>query len=267
MSVEVTTNQIFQENKMNKFIPILTIAASALTAQVTEAGQLFAFAPPPASASAAPSFTIPSQHGYMGYYTSSYVKGLRVAGVLDWIKPYSLTTTSLPNAAGQRRKTQTCATEFHHPLTGVLVYRTPLQSLVSALYGASAYVYAGCGASPINQAGNPIGLIAEAVNMQTQIYAPTASNTTSVKIRVIHGGTKALKWTGTLVSTAALGYPSVGDIIDVNGDGTDEFVVTYNKNVTPVGFAGTKTQYTRQVRNSVTGAIMSTYAWIETQVQ
>ncbi len=261
---------------MKTFIKLSAIvAAFSITCQMAQAAQstqLFNFTQPAqtqGNQAVTPNFTLPSQgmaYAYNGYGNTFYVKGLRVAGVLDWLKDYSLTTVSVPNALGQKTKTQVCATEFHNPLTGVLIYRTPVQSLVSGLYVPPSSTQSSCGYWPANQAANPLGLLVELVSMQQNTYTPPATivTTGTVKLRVLDGGTKAVKWTGIFASTAALGLVQYGELVDVNNDGTDEVVIIYSKDITPLAFQGVKRQLTRQVRNVVTGAGMGQFTWTET---
>lgn len=258
-----------------KLISLLAVASLSMMGQLVQAEQveqstsLFKFPVSmvaPASG-VTPNFTAPPVEYATGYFYSRYIKGLRVAGVLDWVKGYQLNTYSAPNAVGEKTLTQTCATEFHNPLSGVLVYTTPIQSLTSGLFSPSSgkYVFGNCGAAPANQAGNTLGLLVETVSMYELDYSSSpATSKNTVKLRVMNVGTKVVKWTMTFIPSATLGNPYAGEIVDTNVDGTNDLIIRYNKDVTPVGFNGIKIQYTRQVRNIATGALMAQFTWVET---
>jgi len=186
-----------------------------------------------------------------------YIKSIRAAGVLDMVLQKSTNKFSARSVSGQRTMTQTCSTEFRNPVSGALVYATPSQSLTSPLT-TSAWGY--CGAAPATQAGNPLGLIVDLIFLNSF----GVSSSSSLKMRVMDGGTKAIKWTGTFNTTATLGSPQMGELIDVNNDGTDELTITYYKDVTPIGFSGTQIKYSRELRNLLTGTLMSTYSRVET---
>lgn len=266
-------------NKTKKSINLLVLAVLSAMSQAADAADqsttLFDFRQTAQSVQADPADTagtassgIATPMGYapiIGGSPYEYFYGLRVAGKLDWLKKKETRTYSAPNLAGQRRMTLTCAMEFHNPLTGALVYQTPVLSNVSGLIDQGFLGLliwsAGCGSGYLTQAGNPRPLLVETVH-----FAINNTLETTVKIRVmsVAGVTGTVKWTAVFGTTLTLGEPWYGGLIDVNGDGTDELVIQYGKNVTPAGFAGSQTQYTRQVRNGLTNALIAQQSWIET---
>lgn len=267
---------------MKEIFKFSAAAVLSLTCQIAGAAQpvtLFSFpAPVQPQASGqqavAPNFTIPNQgysmmYGMVGYGMVGnvfYIKSIRAAGVLDMVLEKSTGKFSARSVSGQRTLTQTCSTEFRNPVSGALVYATPGQQLVSAPVGLNGYAYGYCGASPATQARNPLGLILESVVTQSENYvAPKYVFSNSLKMRVMDGGTKAIKWSGTFNTTVALGSPQLGELVDVNNDGTDELAIIYIKDVTPIGFIGTQTKYSRELRNLLTGVLISTFSWVGTQ--
>lgn len=248
-------------NKTKKTVQLLVMAILPAMSPVAEADQpimLFDYNQPAQGAqggeAVSPSYTKPIVD-YVGSAWESYITGLRVAGTLDWVKQISTSKLSAPNLAGLKTLTLTCSVEFHNPFTSALIYQTPILSQVSGLFNGF-WTMSGCAFAPINQAGNPRGLLIETVSIQT--------NEPILKIRVMDVATRTIKWTAVIFTTVALGSPSNGYVVDVNGDGTAELVLQYYKDVTPVGFAGSKTQRTRQVRNGLTGSVMTQASWIET---
>lgn len=264
---------MFNRN-LKKIVPAVTLALLPFVSSGAQAAQpavLFSAGQPSASANVGvgPAFTEPGV-GMVGMNAgatpiSQFAQGLRVAGVLEWLKQYSTATISAPDAAGNVTKTQTCATEFRNPATAAQNYRTPLQALASLPYTAPmGHVMATCSAAPFSQAANPLGLLAEAVTISQMVITPTGTSfPTRVKVRVMNPSTGAVLWSALLLPHATMGDPQYGVLIDTNNDGTGELVFLYTKNVTPVGFSGSQTRYTRVVRNGATGAITNTFAWVD----
>lgn len=218
----------------------------------------------------APNFTNPGSGSLTGYGYSSgfgfgYVKGLRAAGLTEFLKAKSVQAKSAPNAAGNVTRTQTCSTEFRNPITGIVRYTSPTQSITSSPMPASQFMSTsgGCDAGAMKQAGNPLGLGVELASISSY----SVGMNSSVKLRVVNPSTHVVLWSVTLLSTASLGSPIFFEMVDVNNDGTDEIVVAYYKDTTPVGFSGQKTQYTNQVRNGVTGVVLGQYSWVDTIIR
>lgn len=260
---------MFKRN-FKKFVPVLAMALAPLAsngAGAASSGVLFSAAQP--AGGVAPNFVVPGT-GMVGMNAggapiSQFATGLRTAGVTDWLKQYMTATISAPDAAGNVTKTQTCATEFRNPATSALRYRMLVHMLTSLPYAAPmGHVMTSCSASPMNQAGNALGLLAEAITVSQMVITPTGTSfPTRVRVRVSNPVSGAALWAAILAPTVAMGDPQYGVVVDTDGNGTDEVVFLYNKNVTPVGYSGTQMQYTRVVRNGLTGAVTNTFTWTE----
>jgi hypothetical protein len=159
--------------------------------------------------------------------------------------------------------TQTCSYEFRHPITGVVTYTTAAQSSASSPYGAMSFADGGCSASPMKQAANPLGLLVE---LAGTIQTPATPGLMEIraKLRVTNPATRVARWSALITPTVALGTPQYAEVVDTNNDGTDEIVVLYAKDVTPLGFPGFKDQLTSVVRNGLTGAVLGQHSWVNT---
>ena len=155
---------------------------------------------------------------------------------------------------------QSCATQFRNIPVAAPVYTTPLLTQSSGLVASvGTWTQQGCGNAAFNQAGNPLGLLAESVT--TSIWALGVSTNKAV-VRIINPTTNLVLFTHNIVGSLALGEPWGGGIGDFDGDGTADLGIRFEKcTTTAVPPIVTTCTQTRQVRNILTGAIIYQASW------